>query len=99
MMEMNPVTSRQLAEVGHDPDTNTLRIRFADRINKKTGETIPGALYEYTNVPGEVFGLLMAANSHPDKSVGHAFGVHVKDGGFAYKRIDEDAPKEIAPAP
>ena len=89
-MEMHPVVSRQIASIGHDPETKTLRIRFADRVNKKTGETIPGALYAYDDVPAEVHGLLMAANSHPDKSVGQAFGVHVKDGGFAYRKIDEE---------
>lgn len=40
---LEPVESSQLAEVGYDPDTGTLAIRFHGRGDK------PGSLYHYAN--------------------------------------------------
>jgi KTSC domain-containing protein len=62
-MKMVPVTSSNISEIGHDPDTNTLGVRFQAR--KGTPEGTPGPLYHYANVPAEKHAALMAAtDSH-----------------------------------
>ena len=85
-MEMRPVTSSQIHSIGHDPETQTLRIQFKDRTNKK-GETIPGGVYEYTDVPDHVHAGLLAADADEKQSVGGHFRQRVIGGGFAYRRI------------
>lgn len=54
---LTPVTSSQLAAIGHDPATNTLAIRF----NGKDGRI--GSLYHYANVTAEQFEAFQAAES------------------------------------
>ena len=84
-MEMVPVTSSQLAAVGYDRETRTLRIRFADYRHKGNDRLIPGALYEYDDVPEDIHAGLMAAHS-----AGAYFGEHVRKGGFTFRRIEEE---------
>jgi len=43
-MEMMPVTSRNLAAVGYNEESSTLRVEFLN-----------GTMYEYYNVPIEIF--------------------------------------------
>lgn len=43
-IELKPVTSSKIAAIGHDPDTNTLAIKFPDRPGG-----IPGPVYHYAN--------------------------------------------------
>jgi hypothetical protein len=81
-MEMKEVSSSQIHSVGHDPETNTLRIRFKDRTHKN-GVIVPGSTYEYDGVPAEVHAGLLAA-----ESVGAHFGTHIRNGGFAYRKIE-----------
>ena len=50
---MVPVSSSNLAAVGYDPPTETLRVEFLN-----------GSLYEYKAVPQGVYDELMAAPSH-----------------------------------
>ena len=52
-MHMQRVSSSNLAAVGYDSDTATLRILFHD-----------GSEYEYYNVPLQVYNGLMSASSH-----------------------------------
>lgn len=51
-MDMTEVESSNVHSVGHDPETDTLHVRFKD-----------GSLYEYTNVPAEVHQELMDSDS------------------------------------
>lgn len=55
---MQDVKSSQLAAIGYEADTKTMRIRFAP---KKSGAL--GPLYDYANVPAEVHEALLAAPS------------------------------------
>jgi hypothetical protein len=56
-IEMTPVVSSQIAAIGHDPDTNTLAIRFPDKGDR------PGSLYHYANFTAEDFERFSAAES------------------------------------
>lgn len=56
-MDMQDIESSNLQSVGHDPETDTLHIRFKD-----------GSLYEYTGVPAEIHEELMNSGS-PGKYV------------------------------
>lgn len=47
-MEMKEVKSSQIHSIGHDPETNTLAIRFH-------GKNGPGGLYHYPNCTAEQF--------------------------------------------
>ncbi|GAA3541194.1 KTSC domain-containing protein [Aeromicrobium flavum] len=52
-MEMEPLTSEALESAGYDTASRTLRVQFRN-----------GGLYDYLDVPREVFALLLAAE-HP----------------------------------
>ncbi len=69
-MDMIPVRSSNLSAVGYDDATSTLRIRFNS-----------GGLYDYYNVPSNVYQGLMSASSH-----GTYFHQHIKD-VYRYKRL------------
>lgn len=61
-MKMYPVESSQVQEIGHDPATNTLAVRFKS-----------GGLYHYADVTAEQFSGLQKA-----KSVGAHLNAHIK---------------------
>lgn len=65
-IEMQPVNSSQIAEIGHDEPSNTLAIRF----KSKRG---PGSLYHYPNKSRDLFLKFRAA-----ESLGRFFGEHIK---------------------
>ncbi|WP_454691169.1 KTSC domain-containing protein [Achromobacter aloeverae] len=77
---MQPVDSSQIAEIGHDPKTNTLAIRFRSK------KTAPGSLYHYDNVDAEAFQAFAGA-----ESIGSHFYKHIKPhpDRFPYKKVDE----------
>jgi hypothetical protein len=52
-MKLQPLSSEALESAGYDAGTRTLRVRFRN-----------GGLYDYLDVPPEVFALLTAAE-HP----------------------------------
>jgi hypothetical protein len=60
---MTPVTSNQIAAIGHDAATSTLAVTF-------TRGT--GAVYHYPNVPRETYEAFLAAESK-----GNFFGQHI----------------------
>jgi hypothetical protein len=69
-MEMIPVTSSNLAAVGYDYETSTLRIQF-----------LKSGTYDYHGVPSEVYeGLIGAA------SKGSYFDQFIKKGGYSYSK-------------
>lgn len=62
MVDMQPVKSSNVEAIGHDPDTNTLHVRFKG-----------GDLYHYHDVDAEKFAALKAA-----PSVGSHLHQHIK---------------------
>jgi hypothetical protein len=52
-IEMYPVQSSNIAEIGFDKHSRTLRIRFRDG----------GLLYDYSPVPASIYALLMLSKS------------------------------------
>lgn len=67
---MQPVDSSQLVAIGHDPDTNTLAIRFFSGWGEKKRV---GSLYHYQNFTAEDFAAFRDAESK-----GKHFGAHIK---------------------
>lgn len=61
---MAPVTSNQVAAIGHDPATNTLAVTFTRG---------PGHIYHYPNVSAETHAKFVGA-----ESIGTFFGKHIK---------------------
>ena len=68
---MIPVTSSNLASVGYDEDSLTLRVEFLN-----------GTLYDYYNVPKEVFLDLLNATSK-----GQFFNQNIKKGGYPFSKV------------
>ena len=62
-MRRIPVTSSNVAEVGHDEETEVLEVQFKG-----------GAVYQYRGVPRDVFDELVTA-----RSVGRYFNDQVKN--------------------
>lgn len=69
---MQSVTSSQIAAVGYNEPRKQLRVEFAN-----------GSLYDYDGVDFSVFGEMMAA-----PSVGSFFHARIKNGGYAYQRVN-----------
>lgn len=61
-MERLPVTSSNIAEIGHDPATNTLEVQFKN-----------GGVYHYFDVPAEKYEALRGADS-----IGQHLNAHIK---------------------
>lgn len=55
---MNSVKSSQIAAIGHDPETNTLSIKFVSK-----DETKPGSIYHYENFTSDDFTAFNEAES------------------------------------
>ena len=70
-MEMHPVTSSNVESVGHDPETNILRVVFKG-----------GATYEYDGVPA-----IVAEGCWALSSAGKFLNEVVKKGGYLFRRI------------
>ena len=70
-MEMIPVDSSDIAAVGYDYDTATLRIGF-----------LKGSTYEYYSVPSFLYEGIMSAGSK-----GRYHNMYIKKGGYSYARV------------
>ena len=70
-MERQYVSSSNIASIGYDPDNLILEIEF-----------LSGAVYQYYDVPQNIYDGLMAADSH-----GKFFDVYIKKGGYRYTKI------------
>lgn len=68
-IERTPVRSSALRSVGYDQERRGLEIEFTS-----------GAVYQYFDVPAEVYRGLMAAESH-----GRYFHQHVRDKSYRYQ--------------
>jgi hypothetical protein len=73
---MTAVTSSQIAAIGHDPATNTLRVQFKGS----------GSVYDYANVPADVHQAFGKA-----ESLGKFLGSHIK-GKYEFKKLAQPAP-------
>ncbi len=69
-MEMVPVSSSSIAAIGYDEDSQTLQVEF----NR-------GTLYQYFDVPQQIFDELQQANS-----VGTFLNEHIK-GIYRYSKV------------
>lgn len=85
---MDSVESSQIHSIGHDPQTNTLAIRFK---NRKTGAAT--SLYHYANVDANLFGQFTAAESK-----GAFFGQNIKpfDQKYPFVKIESAPSAELA---
>ena len=70
-MEMTPVSSSDIASVGYDYDSATLRVTF-----------LKSGTYDYYSVPSEIYDGLMSASSK-----GKYLNLYVKKGGYAYAKV------------
>jgi len=70
-MDRRPVRSSMLASVGYERATATLEVVFVE-----------GAIYQYFEVPIDVYAGLMSASSH-----GTYFDAHVKQAGYRYAKV------------
>lgn len=74
-MKMHSVTSTQISEIGHDPASNTLGIRFRQG----------GTLYHYANFSAEKFKEFKESKSH-----GTYLDQHIKgNSNHAFTKIIE----------
>lgn len=87
LIPLTNVESSQMEAIGHDPDTNTLAIRFKGYGGR------PGSLYHYQNVTADDFAAFQSAESK-----GRHFGQNIKPhtDKYPFARIDES--KKDAPA-
>jgi len=69
-MNMIPVKSSNIASIGYDENTNTLRVSFLN-----------GSLYDYHSVPESLYNGLMNAASH-----GGYLDAYIKKGGYQYTK-------------
>ncbi len=85
---MTPVQSSQIHSIGHDPETNTMQVRFLAGRGEQRG---PGALYQYTGVSAEDFAAFEKAESK-----GSYFGKVFKPAAdrFPFNRVDESKKDE-----
>jgi hypothetical protein len=83
---LTPVASSQIDAIGHDPETNTLAIRFpVNRFGEK-------AVYHYSNFTAEDFAAFQAADSK-----GSYFGQHIKNdkARYPFRKILAAPPPEL----
>ena len=70
-MNLKPLTSATIHSVGYEVATQTLRIVFHS-----------GAVYEYANVPEEVYVGLLRAESH-----GAYFAAHIRQAAYEFREM------------
>lgn len=81
-IDMKPVTSSQISAVGYDADSQTLAIRFADRV-RKDGTPIPGATYHYYDIPQAAHQALVGSDS-----IGSHFHQHIRSNpAIRYEKV------------
>jgi hypothetical protein len=84
-----PVTSSRIVSVGYEADTRKLQVEFKG-----------GRVYEYADVPPEIYTRLLEANADKDQSLGIHFHKLVKKPGYVYTRLaDEVSDDERSDAP
>ena len=71
--ELISVQSDNVSAAGYDDASSVMTVRFKN-----------GALYEYYEVPGDIWTSFLAAQPHPWSQVGYP---RLVQGGISYKRI------------
>jgi hypothetical protein len=69
-MNRIPISSSDIASIGYDVQSKTLEVEF-----------LRGQIYQYFNVPENIYGEFVKATSH-----GTYFHKHIKN-NFSYKRV------------
>jgi len=87
---LQDVESSQIHSIGHDPETNTLAIRFYRGWGR---DRRPGATYHYRNATRADFEALRDA-----ESIGRHFGQHIKPfpEKFPYTKVADEGSQAIA---
>lgn len=80
-MERTEVKSSQIHSIGYDEQTQTLEVAFKVKADPRTVR-----VYQYRNVPVDVYQNFMAADSK-----GSYLHKVIKRGGFEYQYIGEDS--------
>lgn len=70
-MEMISVSSTNLAAIGYEEESSTLKVEFLN-----------GTIYEYYNVPLDLFNDLLGASS-----TGQFFNSNIKKGGYPFAKL------------
>ncbi len=70
-IDMDSVSSSNLEAIGYNEEEEVLQVEFSN-----------GTIYQYSNVPEEVYEGLMSASSK-----GSYFHYEVKIGGYDFKRV------------
>lgn len=83
LIKMQDVESSQIHSIGHDPETNTLAVRFTKGYGANRG---PGSLYHYSNFTAADFEAFKAA-----ESLGKHFGGYIKafPAKYPYHKVAE----------
>ncbi len=81
-MDRTPVTSSNIKSIGYEG--GVLEVEF---LGKKADA--PGAVYRYEGVPIDVHADLMSA-----PSIGRAFGLLIRNGGFAVEKVEPEPKAE-----
>lgn len=83
-IQLIDVQSSQIHSIGHDPDTNTLAIRFTKGYGDNRG---PGSLYHYQNFTAADFEAFKGA-----ESLGKHFGGYIKafPAKYPYHKVAEE---------
>jgi hypothetical protein len=92
-MHRTPVESSQIASIGYDPGLRKLEIEFPPR----SGYPGPGAVYEYENVPQDVYDGFFAVDpeTKQPRSIGRYFGQTIKSNPqkYPYRKVQDRKPK------
>lgn len=72
-MELTPVNSSIISAIGHDPDTNTLRVQFTRDKGKVS--------YDYRGVTSDDFAALRSA-----ESIGKHFSANIRN-NFPFTKV------------
>lgn len=92
IIEMQDVDSSQVAQIGHDAETNTLAIRFYRDYGR---DQRIGPLYHYSNFTADDFAAFKAAESK-----GRHFGRYIKPlpEKYPYTRVEAKPSAPLADA-
>lgn len=74
-------TSSQIHAYGYDPESRTLALQFKRK--GEDGTRIAGSIYEYDEVPPELYAEFCAAESK-----GIFFGARIKNAGFKFRKLE-----------
>ena len=71
-----------VSAVGYSPESEMLEVEFTP-YTKKSGDVVPGAIWQFSGVPQDVYDRFMAA-----ESIGKFFGTYIR-ACYPGQRIEE----------